>query len=108
VSTVLYPQKDSQYLFLFGTVFQPHPSKNEFEEEEALTQFLETPYQLEPPIKRLNRAEVQEVIYSLNPKKSSGYNLITGKILKELPIIERKYLTQLDNAVLLKVYFPVK
>jgi hypothetical protein len=30
-------------------VFQPHPSENEPEVEEALTQFLETPYQLEPP-----------------------------------------------------------
>jgi hypothetical protein len=29
---------------------------------------LETPYQLEPPIKSFKRAEVQEVINSLNPK----------------------------------------
>jgi hypothetical protein len=48
------------------------------------------------------RAEVQEVINSLNPKKSPGYNLITGRILKELPITGIKYLTQLFNAVLLK------
>jgi hypothetical protein len=40
-------------------------------------------YQLKPPINRLKRAEAQEVINSLNPKKSSGYDLITGKILKE-------------------------
>jgi hypothetical protein len=50
---------------------------------------------------RLKRAEVQEVINSLNPKKSSGYDLIIGKILKELPVIEIKYLTQLFNTVLL-------
>jgi hypothetical protein len=68
-------------------------------------QFLETPYQLEPPIDRLKRAEVQEVINSLNPKKLSGYDLITGKILKELPTIGIKYLIQLFNAVLLKRYF---
>jgi hypothetical protein len=36
---------------------------------------------------RLKRAEVQEVISSLNPKKSSGYGLIIGNIFKELPII---------------------
>jgi hypothetical protein len=64
--------------------FQPHPSENE--SEEALTQLLEIPYQLEPPINRLKRAEVQD-ISSLKPKKSSGYGLITGKILKKLPII---------------------
>jgi hypothetical protein len=52
-----------------------------------------------------NGQEVQEVINSLNPKKSSGYDLITGKILKELPIIGIKYLTNLFSAVLLIVYF---
>jgi hypothetical protein len=71
-------------------------------------QLLETPYQLEPPINRLKRAEVQEVINSLNPKKSSGYDLITGKILKELPTIGIKHLSQLFNAVLLKGYFPAQ
>jgi hypothetical protein len=70
--------------------------------------FLETPYQLEQIINRLKRAEVQDVINSLNPKKSSGYDLITGKILKEMPIIGIKYLTQLFNAVLLKGYFLVQ
>jgi hypothetical protein len=75
------------------------------EEEEELMQLLETPYQLQPPINRLKRALVQEVINSLNPKKSSGYDLITGKVLIELPIIGIKYLTQLFNAVLLNEYF---
>jgi hypothetical protein len=54
-------------------------------------QLLKTPYQLEPPINHLKRAQVQEVINSLNPKKSTGYSLITGIILKELPIILIKY-----------------
>jgi hypothetical protein len=45
-------------------------------------QLLETSYQLEPPFNRLRVAEVQKVINSLNPKKSSGHDLITGKILK--------------------------
>jgi hypothetical protein len=69
---------------------------------------LETPCQLEPPISRLQRAEVQEVIISVNLKKSSGYSLITGKFLKEFPIIGIKYLTQLFNAILLKWYFPAQ
>jgi hypothetical protein len=86
-----------------ANVFQPHPSENEPEEEEALIQLLETSYQLDPPINHLKITKVQEVISSLNPKKLSGYNLTTGKILKELPIIGIKYLTQLFNAVLLKV-----
>jgi hypothetical protein len=56
-------------------------------------------YQLKLPINRFKRAEVQEVMNSLNPKKSSGYDLITGKILKELPIIGMKYLIQLLDTV---------
>jgi hypothetical protein len=36
-----------------ANVFQPHPSENEPEEEEALIQLLETPYQLQTPISRL-------------------------------------------------------
>jgi hypothetical protein len=56
----------------------------------------------------LKRAEVQEVINSLNPKESSGYGLITGKILIELPISGIKYLIQLSSAVLLKGYFPAQ
>jgi hypothetical protein len=39
------------------------------EEEEALIQLLEAPYKLEPPIKRFKRAEVQDVISNLYPKK---------------------------------------
>jgi hypothetical protein len=63
-------------------VFQPHPSANHPEEGEALAQLLEIPYQLEPPITRINRTEVHAIISSLHPKKSSGYDLITGYILK--------------------------
>jgi hypothetical protein len=63
------------------------------------------PYQFEPPINRLKRAEVQEIIKSLSPKKSSGYDLVALKILEELPIIGIKYLTQLFNALVPKGYF---
>jgi hypothetical protein len=89
-------------------VFQPYPSENEPEEEEVHIQLLDTTYQLQSPINQFKRAEVQEVINSINPKKSSGYDFIIGKILKELPIIGIKYLTQLFNAVLLKGYFPAQ
>jgi hypothetical protein len=59
-------------------VFQPYLSENEPEEEEALI-----PYQIKPPVKRFKGAEIQEVINNLNPRKSFGYNLMTGKILEE-------------------------
>jgi hypothetical protein len=93
-------------------VFQPHPLENSPEEQKGRgggdTQLLETPYQFEPPINRLKRTEVQEVINSLNLQKSPGNDLITGKILEELPAIGIQYLTQLFNAGLLKGYFPAQ
>jgi hypothetical protein len=64
-------EKEHAYSEHLANVSQLHPSENEPEEEEALIQLLETPYELEPPINSLKRAEVQEVINSLNPKKSS-------------------------------------
>jgi hypothetical protein len=67
---------------------------------------LETAYQLKPPINRFKQTEVQEVINSLNPKKSPRYDLITSKILKELSTIGVQYLTQLFNAVI--VNFPAQ
>jgi hypothetical protein len=89
-------------------VFQPHPSENEVEEEEAIIHLLETPYQPDPPINRLKRSQVQEVANSLKIKKLPGYNLITGKIHKELPTVGIKYLTQLFSTTMLKGYFPAQ
>jgi hypothetical protein len=98
--------RKSTRFYHLANVFQPHPSDNRPEEEEALMQLLETPYRRTRTTNQPSQiAGVQDFINSLNPKKSSGYNLITGKILKELPTIGIKYLIQLFNAVLLKGYF---
>jgi hypothetical protein len=48
-----------------------NPKRNKY-----LYSFSKPPYQLKPPINCLKRAEVQEIINSLNPKKSSGYDLV--------------------------------
>jgi hypothetical protein len=48
------------------------------------------------------RAEIQEVISSLNLKKLPGYDFFTGKILKELQTIRMTYRAPLLSAVLLK------
>jgi hypothetical protein len=76
--------------------------------EETILQFLENHYQLEPPIPRLTRTDIQTAINDLSPKKNPGYDFITGQILKDLPIIGSKYLTQLFNTILLLNYFPTQ
>jgi hypothetical protein len=89
------------------SVFQPHPSQNN-QEEEYLILELESPHQLEPPPRCFRRSEVQAVINNFKAKRSPGYDLITGKILQELPPTEVKYLTQLYNAAMLIGYFPMQ
>jgi hypothetical protein len=42
-----------------ASVFQPHPPEPDSLPEDTLTSFLETPFQLKPPIQRLKRSEVQ-------------------------------------------------
>jgi hypothetical protein len=95
----------SQHL---ASVFHPYPSSSTPVAEETILKLLQTPCQLEPPIPRLIRTDIQTAIKHLNPKKSLGYDLIKGQILKELPIIDTKYLTQLFNAILLLNYFPTQ
>ena len=88
-------------------VFQPHPTELTPEEEEEIQQFLELPYQLEYPIKPFQTNEIKNIISSkLNPKKAPGYDLITGKVLKELPEKGIRYITQIFNAILRTGHFP--
>jgi hypothetical protein len=49
-------EKAHAFIKHLAQFFQPHPTENESIEEETLTQLLETPYQLEPPIKTLKKA----------------------------------------------------
>jgi hypothetical protein len=59
-----------------------------------------------PPVPRFRCTDIQTIINSLHSKKSSGYDLITVLILKSLPPIGIKYLTQLFNPALFLGYFP--
>jgi hypothetical protein len=76
-----------------ASVFQPQSSQNNPEEEQHLILELESPNQLEPPPLRFRRSEVQAVINNFKAKRSPGYDLITGRILQELPSTAVKYLT---------------
>jgi hypothetical protein len=50
---------------------------------------------------------VQAIIDNLPPKKSLGYDLMTGKTLMELPTLCIQYLTQLFSAISLRGYSPL-
>lgn len=89
-------------------VFQPHPPENNYDIEKEVEQFLNEPYQLDLPPQSFTVHEVQRIILTnLNPKKSPGYDLIGGRILKELSTKGLQFLTQLYNSVLRTGYFPL-
>jgi len=52
--------------------------------------------------------EVKAVLKHLNPKKAPSYDLITNKVMQNLPEMVRKYIIQLCNAVLKRGFFPLQ
>jgi hypothetical protein len=64
------------------------------------------PLSTRTPVPRFRCTDIQTIINSLHSKNSSGYDLITVLILKSLPPIGIKYLTQLFNSALFLGYFP--
>jgi hypothetical protein len=58
------------------------------------------------PMKKIQINEVKHIQYKINPKKSPGYDLINGKILKELSQKGLRAITQIYNAILQTGYFP--
>lgn len=91
----------------FKQVFKPNPVDANFDIRPEVEEFLDSAHQLSLPIRPFKSSEVQNVITNeLNPKKAPGYDLITGRILKELPRKAIVFLTMLFNAVLRTEYFP--
>ncbi|KMQ86419.1 reverse transcriptase [Lasius niger] len=88
-------------------VFAPNLREIPPEEEEEIHQSLKSDYQPGQPIKKFNIKEIEKIILTdLNIRKNPGYDLITAKILKELPSIGHRYLTHLYNAILRTSFFP--
>jgi hypothetical protein len=71
-------EKAQAFASHLATVFQPHPPESN-SLPDTLTSLLEAPFQLEPHVHRLKQSEVQAIINTLPPKKSPGYDLMTGK-----------------------------
>lgn len=89
-------------------VFKPHKTECP-SEDDNINDFLNSADQLEMPIKSFKKKEIRSMINkNLNPKKSPGYDLITGRIIKELSNRGIKYITQLFNAIMRLEYFPMQ
>jgi len=90
-------------------VFTPNPGNKKLEADREILQFLNERCQQKIATDKFTIKEVKKVIMiEIDPKKSPGYDLITGRILKELSDVGLKYLTQLFNAVLRTSFFPLQ
>jgi hypothetical protein len=102
-----YKEKAQAFANHLQTVFQPFPSAITDEQEAEITEFIEAPFQLDLPIKPFKLNEVKEILQNkLDPQKAPGWDLITGRILKELPDKCVRYITIVYNAILRNSYFP--
>jgi hypothetical protein len=75
------------------------------DEEEEILHALDTPSRLKTPVKKFKITEVRSMIDRLRSTKAPGYDLITGRILKELPDIGIKAITLIFNSILRIGYF---
>jgi len=90
-------------------VFTPNPGNRKPEADREILQSLNEACQQKIATDKFTIKEVKKVIMTeIDTKKSPGYDLITGKILKELPDVGFKYLTQLFNAALRISFFPLQ
>ena len=64
--------------------------------------------QMTLPIKPFKVKEIKEIIlYNLKSKKAPGIDLLSGKVLKELPHKGVVLITYIFNAILRLEYFPL-
>jgi hypothetical protein len=76
-------------------------------EDETLRHALNVPHQMALPLQKIRIHEVENIIqHKTFPSKAPGYDLITGKILQELPKKGLRAITQIYNAVPRIEYFP--
>lgn len=93
-------EKASTFADHLQKVFTPHPYSGPEEHKDCITRNLNIPAPLLEQIKNFTKSEIVKAINNLNLKKAPGYDLITGRILKELPDEGVIYLLQIFNAML--------
>jgi hypothetical protein len=86
-------------------VFTPHQSFHPH--DLVVSDSLDVPFPMSLPITPFSPAEVSAVIAHLNVRKAPGYDLISGKVLQELPPTAVVLLTTLYNSMLHLSYYPL-
>jgi len=88
-------------------VFQPLAAEIIPAEEEYIHQYLEQPCQPTSPIQPFTMDEIIQVIkYEVNSKKAPGYELISGKVIKQLPPKALQLIRIIFNTIVRLEQFP--
>ncbi|PNF35987.1 hypothetical protein B7P43_G02293 [Cryptotermes secundus] len=98
-------EKAENFAEYLSLVFTPHDSINHHNDKE-IEKSLDTPCQMSLPIKAFSPTEVKQQIKKVNQCKAPGYDIITGKILRQLPNKAIVLLTTIFNSMLRLSYFP--
>ena len=99
-------QKAEVFAAHLDNIFSPNEINPPNNISTAVNESLQEPYQLDLPIKKFSVTEVMTVVKTLKPNKSPGYDLITSKVLNELPIEGFYFLTCLFNSLLRTSFMP--
>ncbi|KAI5726243.1 hypothetical protein M8J77_025720 [Diaphorina citri] len=108
-----YARSSEEKANMFGdhlsSVFQPFPpdANADVDKQAEIEQFLDTPCQMSMPIKPISPADIKFALKNIKKNKAPGYDLITGKILQELPDRGILLMTHIFNAMLRHCYWPV-
>ncbi|KAL4149234.1 hypothetical protein QTP88_003218 [Uroleucon formosanum] len=89
-----------------STVFIPHTISPPPLHLQMVTESLLSPLPMAPPAKPTSPAEIRGIIKQLANRKSPGHDLITNKLIKNLPAKTIIHLTHIYNATLQLSYFP--
>ena len=89
----------------FEAVFKPHPPEAPPAEEQQILHSLASPDSL-PLVRPFKKTEVRKALNQLRKAKSPGYDLITGRVLQELPETGMRAITQLFNSILRTGHYP--
>ena len=100
-------QKAETFAEHLASVFRPLPPQLSNTIEDDILQQLDTSHQMAPPLSKIRVQKVEYIIQcDTHPTKAPGCDLITGKILKELPRKGIRAITQIYNAIFRLEYFP--
>jgi len=99
-------EKAEVFAVHFPKIFEFHPCEITIDEEKKLFIDTNTPAKMVAPARPITVKEVRTAIRVLNPKKTTGYDLITNQVLQKLSEKGIRFITLFYNAALRQDFFP--